>query len=290
MNPLFDPAAETPTFADIFQNQELLSHLVATLLLFVTVLSIRYVALRFIRRSVPNRDKLQLRWASQVRTLSYAVLAFGLFTIWAAELQALAVSFVVLAMAIVWATKETIACIQGSLYRVSSGAFEVGDRINVGGIRGDVIDTGLLSTMVLEVAQGHQRTGRHIAIPNSMFMTSPVLNESLTGEFMLHLMTIPVDRSDDLAQIEQRALSAAQEVCNDFIDEVRRPIALRYRRYGLTPPIVDPRITYQVVDKNTVNLILRLPTPIRLERQVEQHVLRAILEVPSGRDTLVPPQ
>jgi small-conductance mechanosensitive channel len=267
----------------------LVRHIISTFVLVVTVFGVRYIILRFVRRRLPTRDTLQLRWTSQVRAFSYAILAFGLFTIWAAELQALAVSFVVLAMAVVWATKETIACMQGAVYRLSSNAFQVGDRINVGGIRGDVIDPGLLSTTVLEVGKGHQRTGRTISIPNSLFMTEPVLNESLTGEFMLHLLTIPVDRDADLAAIEERALRAANDACADFIDDVRRPIALRYRRHGLNPPLVDPRITYQFVDTKTVNLILRIPVPTRLERTVEQRVLRAVLGVPQNRDTLTPP-
>jgi small-conductance mechanosensitive channel len=274
---------------EFLQDRVVLRNAIASLILIGTVVGFRFIALRFIRRKLPSRDSLQLRSAAQLRSFSYAILAFGLFIIWAAELQALAVSFVVLAMAIVWATKETLACVQGGMYRISSNAFEVGDRINIGGIRGDVIEPGLLSTLVLEVAQGHQRTGRTISIPNSLFMTEPVLNESLAGEYMLHLMTIPVDRNADLAEIESQALTAAQEACAGFLDDVRRPIASRYRRHGLTPPIVDPRITYQVVDKNTVNILLRIPTPIRLERQVEQRVLRAVLGVPKGRDTLPPP-
>ena len=284
MNPIIDS-----TLSEVFQDRQMLSHLVATLVLLVSVLTIRYVALRFVRRALPSKDKLRLRWSSQIRGLSYAILAFGLLTIWAQELQTLAVSFVVLAMAIVWATKETIACVQGAVYRVSSNAFEVGDRIAVGPVRGDVIDAGLLSTLVLEVGQGHQRTGRTISIPNSLLMTEPVLNESLAGEYMLHLMSIPVDRNADLAAIERKALSAARDACAEFIDDVRRPIAARYRRHGLVPPIVDPRVTYQVVDKNTVNIMLRIPTPSRLERQVEQRVLRAVLGVPKDRDTLPPP-
>ncbi len=267
----------------------LLRNIISTVILLLAVLGIRSIALRFVRRRLPTRDTLQLRWTSQIRAFSYAILAFGLFTIWAAELQALAVSFVVLAMAVVWATKETIACIQGAVYRLSSNAFQVGDRINVGKIRGDVIDSGLLSTTVLEVGQGHQRTGRTISIPNSLLMTEPVLNESLTGEYMLHLLTIPIDRNADLAEIEERALAAANDACAPFIDDVRRPIALRYRRHGLNPPLVDPRITYQFVDTQTVNLILRIPVPTRLERTVEQRVLRAVLGVPQGRDTLSPP-
>jgi len=273
----------------IVPDPVLLRHIIASIVLIVAVFGGRYIVIRFVRGRLPTRDTLQLRWTSQVRAFSYTILAFGLFTIWAAELQALAVSFVVLAMAVVWATKETFACMQGAVYRLSSNAFQVGDRINVGAIRGDVIDPGLLSTTVLEVGKGHQRTGRTISIPNSLFMTEPVLNESLTGEFMLHLLTIPVDRDADLAAIEERALRAANDACADFIDDVRRPIALRYRRHGLNPPLVDPRITYQFVDTNTVNLILRIPVPTRLERTVEQRVLRAVLGVPQGRDTLTPP-
>ena len=65
-------------------------------------------------------------------------------------------------------------------------------------------------------------------------------------------------------------------------------MAVRYRRHGLVPPVVDPRVTYQLVDKNTVNILLRIPVPSRLERQVEQRVLRAVLDVPKDRDTLPP--
>jgi len=274
------------TLIEFLQDRALLRDAIATLILFAMVLGLRYIAIRFVRQRLPSSDKLQLRWASQIRGFSYAILAFGLFIIWAAELQTLAVSFAVLAMAIVWATRETFACIQGAAYRMSSNAFQVGDRINIAGIRGDVIDPGILGTLVFEVGQGHQRTGRMISIPNSLFMTEPVLNESLGGEYMLHLMTIPVDRNADLAAIEHKALAAAQEACADFLDDVRRPIASRYRRHGLTPPIVDPRVTYQVVDKNTVNILLRIPTPIRLERQVEQRVLRAVLDVPKRKGTL----
>lgn len=276
------------TLIDFLQDRLILRDAIATVMLFASVFGLRHFALRFIRGKLPKKDQLQLRWASQIRAFSYAILAFGLFGIWAAELQALAVSFVVLAMAFVWGTKETLTCVQGAIYRVSTNAFAVGDRINIEGIRGDVIDHGVLSTLVLEVGQGHQRTGRTINIPNSLFLASPVLNESLAGEYMLHVMKIPVDRNSDLADIERRALAAAHEACAEFIADVRRPIALRYRRHGLNPPIVEPRITYQVVDKTTVNLLLRIPTPVRLERDVEQRVLRAVLNVPQGRDTLPP--
>lgn len=275
--------------SDFLQDRQFLSDVIATIALFAVVFGLRHVSLRFIRGRLPKEDQLQLRWTAQIRAVFYAILAFGIFAIWAQQLQALAVSFVVLAMAIVWATKETLACVQGAVYRVSSNAFAVGDRIEIEEIRGDVIDQGVLSTLVLEVGEGHQRTGRTISIPNSLFLTAPVLNESLAGQYMLHVMKIPLHRDADLAAIEKKALSAARDVCSDFLEDVRRSIALRYRRHGLNPPLVDPRTTYQIVDKETVHLLLRIPTPVRLEREVEQKVLRAVLGVPVGRDTLAPP-
>ena len=50
-------------------------------------------------------------------------------------------------------------------------------RREVAGVRGDVLDIGPLTTAVLEVGPGqsiHQRTGRKITLPNSVFLTHAV--------------------------------------------------------------------------------------------------------------------
>ncbi len=275
----YEALAELPA---ILQDEGLMRHLFVTALLLFVVVGTRYVILRFLRRNDRITPQLQLRAAANIRVLSYLILAFGLFFIWAAELRALALSFVVLAMAIVWAIKETLTSVQGWFYRMSSDAFSVGDRIRVLDIHGDVIDHGLLSTTVLEVGPGYQRTGRVISLPNSVFLTAPILNESLAGEYVLHVMTIPVRRDAPLDAIEQRVLTAAREACAEFLDDVRRSIVVRYRRHGLNAPLSEPRITYEVVDTVRVNMLLRIPTPVGLVRKVEQRVLRSLLELPES--------
>ena len=63
----------------------------------------------------------------------------------------------------------------GTLNIVSGGVFHVGDRIEFGGVRGDVIDISLLRTTLMEVGpttdggmevHGRQYTGRLISISN----------------------------------------------------------------------------------------------------------------------------
>src|SRR5690606_5223471 len=85
-----------------------------------------------------------------VRNALLVVLIVGLVMIWGAELRVAALSAFAIAAAIVIATKELIMCISGSFLRTGSHAFKVGDRIEVGGIRGDVFDTTLLTTTLFE--------------------------------------------------------------------------------------------------------------------------------------------
>ena len=69
--------------------------------------------------------------------------------------------------AIVLATKEIIMCLSGAIYRASSGTFKVGDRVEIGAFRGDVIDQTLLATTILEIGPGqaiHQHSGRTVTL------------------------------------------------------------------------------------------------------------------------------
>src|SRR5690625_7675079 len=72
--------------------------------------------------------------------------------------------------------------------------------IQIKDFRGDVIDQNFLATTILEVGPGkitHQLTGRMTVIPNSLFVSEPVINESFTNDFVLHVFTIPFKREDN---------------------------------------------------------------------------------------------
>ena len=107
-------------------------------------------------RTIPatgSLDERRRRLVGIRNTLVLVVLA-GLAIIWASELRTLAVSLVAIAVALVIATREPILCAIGALARASRQLYGVGDRIEIKGIRGDVIDVGLLYTSVMEVGPG----------------------------------------------------------------------------------------------------------------------------------------
>ena len=258
----------------------------ASLLALVIALAVRALLVRVILRSHRMHTTDRLRWLRSARTWALILLVLSFVFIWGSELREFLVSLVVLASAFVLATKELFMCISGALLRATTRGFEVGDRIEVAGIRGDVIDIGLLGTTLLEISPGHQRTGRTQVIPNSLFLSSSIANETFTQEYVLHTFDTPVPRTMSWEAAERVLTDLANEVCAEHIDAARRSMDAASNRHGLTSFDVRPRTTVHPTGPSEVWLRLRVPTPARERGRIEQEILRRFLEQAPRRASL----
>jgi len=265
------------SFDALLEDRALLRNLIATAILFVAVLLIRAVALRTVRRSAWASAQLTLRWTVQVRWASLLLLLLGLVIVWAEELRTLALSIVAIAAAIVIATKELILCLSGSFLRATSNSFSIGDRVEIDGVRGDVVDLRPLTTTILEIGAGHRRTGRAVVIPNAVLMTQPVVNETFTDAYVVHMISVPVEPGDWEAA-ESALQAAASAVCAPFLEEAETHMAKVARKHGLPVFTVEPKVSVQIPEAGKVNLLVRVPTPARDKGQTEQEILRRFLE------------
>ena len=222
-------------------------------------------------------DEAKLLWSVRTRNLFLLLTLFGLMTIWATELQTFALSAVAFAAALVVATKEIIMCVSGGLMRMTSEGFSIGDRIEVANQRGEVINLGFLTTTLLEIGPGSQRTGRAVVLPNSIFITAPLINESFTDNYVLHLSQVPIKYDQHWQQAERLLLEAAQEVCAPYLEAAHEHLNRMAQRHALVPSMVEPRVMVQVSDPEKLMLIVRFPTPAREKGRHEQEVLRRFL-------------
>ena len=253
--------------------------LVSTAILVVVTIVLQTLAAGFIRRSVPSQD-LRRRWLVHSRNALVLLLLLGLVMIWAEELRTLALSIVAIAVAFVVATKELILCITGSILKMASRSFTIGDRIQIKDFRGDVIDQNILATTILEVGPGritHQRTGRMAVIPNSLFLSEPVINESYTHDFILHVFTVPFKREDDWRGSAEALLASANRHCAPYLSEVRRHMEQLSRQRGLDVPSVDPRVTVQVPTAGEIHLVVRVPARSGERGHLEQAIISDVL-------------
>ena len=256
----------------------ILRSLVSTTLLIISMLIVRALSSRFISRQVDSLE-LRRRWLVQSRNGLLLLMMLGLVLIWGEELRTLALSIVAIAVAFVVATKELIMCITGSILKAGAGSFSIGDRIQVRDFRGDVIDQNLLATTILEVGPGkltHQRTGRMAVIPNALFVSEPVINESFTHDYVLHVFTVPFKRDDDWRGAQKAIVEAAQKQCASYLEEVRRYMRRLSVSRGLEPPSVDPRVTMQMPVAGEVHLIVRVPTKSGQRGFIEQAIMAEV--------------
>lgn len=257
--------------------------LINSLILIVTIGILRALSARFIRRTVQSAE-LRGRWLVNSRNGFLLLLLLGLVIIWGDELRTLALSIVAIAVAFVVATKELILCLTGSLLKSGSRSFNLGDRIQVKEFRGDVIDQSLLATTILEVGPGktmHQRTGRVIVIPNALFVSEPVVNESFTEEYEFHVFTVPFKREDDWQAAQQALLAAANRYAQPYLEQVRRHMNRVSSQRGLAVPSVDPRVTIQVPVATELHLVVRLPVRPGQRGALEQSILSEVFSARS---------
>lgn len=259
----------------------------ASLLIIAIALVLRSAGLKALRRSKLEIDD-QLRWRAQIRNATVAIVLLSVTVVWAQELRAVAISVAAIAAALVLATKEFIMCLMGSTLRASGSSFRVGDRIEVAGVRGDVLDIGPLTTAVLEVGPGqsiHQRTGRKITLPNSVFLTQPVTNETMSDDFVLHVLRVPLATDADWRAARDKLAVIATERCAQYVDDTRRALA-QASPAGVGGNLIstEPVVYLELPDPGRVELLLRFPTPARQRGRVAQQILRRFLDDPTAFD------
>lgn len=253
--------------------------LISTAVLVIAAVVLHHLAAGYIRRNVQSPD-LRRRWLVRSRNGIVLLLLLGLVMVWGEELRTIALSIVAIAVAFVVATKELILCITGTILKAVTRPFNVGDRIQIKELRGDVIDQNLLATTILEVGPGkitHQRTGRMVVIPNALFLSEPVINESYTHDYILHVFTIPFKRDDDWRGARKVLLESANRHCAPYLDDVRQYMEQLSRQRGLDIPTVEPRVTVQLPTAGEVHLVVRVPAKSGQRSYIEQLIIADVL-------------
>ncbi|MDE3220357.1 MAG: mechanosensitive ion channel [Nitrospirota bacterium] len=259
-----------------------------SLLWLLSLLIVRTLIVRAIARNPTLTMEAKRRWIVSVRnTMVFAILV-GLFVIWAHELQAFAVSLVALAAAFVLATKELILCWSGAALRVGGKVYSVGDRIQIAGHRGVVLDHDIFATKLLEIGPGqasHLYTGRVTVFPNSLLFTNALVKENPGQEYGLYILVVPLRDKDDWRDAERYLFDAAKAECSSFMEEAGRHMKLLEQTNLLEAPSPEPRITIQLAETGRIQLVLRFPAPDRGRSRIEQAILRRYLTTAAATST-----
>ena len=204
--------------------------------------------------------------------------------IWRAFAGRVGVVLGIAAAGLAFAMQEVIGAVAGWFNIMSGRIFRVGDRIQMAGVRGDVIDITPLRTKILEIGsgadedawvKGRQLTGRMVAVSNKATFTEPVFNYSAAFGFIWEELVLPFRHDSDWSQAERILREEATAISASR--EARAAIAEMARRYPLPPTELEPRVFVRATD-NFMELSARYVVPVRTARTMADELTRRVRE------------
>ena len=166
-----------------------------------------------------------------------------------------------------WALQRPITGIAGWILVIVKRPFEIGDRIIIGGVKGDVVDITLNHIYISEVGGlvgGEENSGRTVMIPNAKLFEQDITNYTLHDDYILDQVAVTVTYECNLDHSIKIALDAAKKHTKEFAKHVKKePYVLTYfepngvnvRARYLAPAKrlqeISSRITKEIKDKIT---------------------------------------
>ncbi len=253
-----------------------------TVLLLVAVLGAA-VAGRFAARRADDRyRKYYIRKIANYIFGIVALIATGI--LWRPFAGQLGLVLGLITAGLAFAMQELIGALAGWFNIVSGSIFKVGDRVQLGGVRGDVIDITPLRTKVMEIGssveddawvRGRQYTGRIVAVSNKMTFTEPVFNYSASFDFIWEELTVPVAYHDQWRDAERIMTEEAVRISTS--QEAEAALIAMVERYPLARTDVEPRVFIKATD-NYLELAARFVVPVRLARIRKDELTRRVLD------------
>ena len=252
--------------------------LLISLAIIVGGLAARAVAIRLIRGGDAVLSDSRRKWMVTVRNALSALIALGLFVVWAPEIEEFALSIAAVAVALVIATKELILCLSGAAWARTARAFAIGDWVEIGGHSGEVIDETLFVTELQEIETREYRyTGRTVAVPNSLLLTQPVINNNFRKRFLEHEFTLHVPADAPALSIRDAIAAALNAEFADFEAVARRYAAVIEKRAGMKIPDVAPVVRIETNVYGILVLRCTLFCPRERAGAIEQAAAHAML-------------
>lgn len=220
----------------------------------------------------------------------YKAKKFGSFLAWVAiivyfsivyssKLGGLTVALGVAGAGIAFALQEVIASVAGWLAILFGGFYKTGDRVQLGGIKGDIIDIGVLRTTLMELGQwvdGDLYNGRIVRIANSFVFKEPVFNYSADFPFLWDEVKIPVKFGSDYQLAEELIQKAGDKITGAYAEEAKGKWKEMTEKYLIESANINPMVSL-VANDNWVEFTLRYIVDFKKRRITKNDVFKEIL-------------
>ena len=266
--------------------------LLFTIGLVVIVLGLRFLVLMLLRRVLGGEVADPRRfWTRQgLQVLTAVLLILGVVSIWVTPGTNITTAIGLISAGLAFALQQVITALAAYFVILRGDTFTVGDRITLGGVRGDVVRLGFLKTTIMEMGQppsvsstepavwvnSRQYTGRLVTVTNGVIFTDPVYNYTRQFPYLWEEIVLPISYDADRQRAESILLDAARAHAVVDDPEAEHALAEMRLRYALADASLNPSVYWRITD-NWLELSLRFLVPHRGVREIKDRISRDVL-------------
>ncbi len=255
-----------PIVGDITAYAPLISTIALVVAIYlIFTLSIGYVTGALKRRAKTKKQFTNIGIFSRLLTyLFFVVLAIIALFAYVQDWSSLGIWLGLFSAALGWALQQPITGIAGWIMVVAIRPFDVGDRIFIGNMRGDVVDISLTHIYLAEVGgivNTEENSGRIIMIPNSLLFTQNIINYTSKQQFTLDEVSFLMTFESDVDEAGKIALESAREITKEFMPTTKTEPYLR-----------------TFFDINGVSIRVRYQAPPERVQEISSTITKTIFE------------
>lgn len=251
--------------------------LVSTAVIIILLSILRVIMLRNINRHV---DDLRSRYVWR-QSVSYTISVVGVLlviVVWLQWFQSIFTMLSLIAAAITITSKELILNFLSHGVIVWRQLFDMGDRIQIGGNVGDVIEIGPVYFAIAEVGNwvnADEHTGRVIKVPNSTVLTQPLANYTRGVALIWNEVRVDLTVGGDWQKAKEIAEKIAQEHSHEFTELELKEIRNAGEEFIFTN--TKPSV-YVKWHEGKIALTIRYACRFHKRRFTEQQIWEALLK------------
>ncbi len=248
---------------------------------------IRMVILRIVYRNSSDPE-LHYRWRKYLSRVLFFIAILILGRTWFEGFQSIATFLGLLSAGIVIALKDSVADLAGWIFLLWRKPFEIGDRIEIAGVSGDVIDQRIFKFSLIEIGNwvdADQSTGRVIHIPNHKVFTENIANYTADFQFIWNELKVRISFESNWKKAKKLLQKIADRHSANISEEAKQQLRRAARSYLITYRILTPTVYTDVKDFGIVLNIRYLTNP-RTRRGTEQQIWEDVLTEFSRHDDI----
>jgi small-conductance mechanosensitive channel len=230
-------------------------------------------------------------WVHQtVRLVSTSAIVLGTASIWFDDPARLTTALGFVTAGLAFALQKVVTAVAGYFVILRGKIFDVGDRIVMGGVRGDVLALDLTQTHIMEMGQppnvqsadpamwlrSREYSGRIVTVTNARIFDEPVYNYTRDFPYIWEELVLPIPYAADHQRVEQILVRAANDHTVSIALMSEADLQEMQRRYPMKPAELEPHVYYRLTD-NWLELTMRFIVEDHGIRRVKDAMTRQIL-------------